>query len=125
MALLRSARVGSIRIDFRRLISSKKEDACRSDFSLSEEDDLQKAYEMDSQESVELKTFEIAFDRTCQLACSYCNSSCPWLNGTGSMGRSAQCGSMGLSLCKDIACKMKISAQNLTNAQNSKILAWA
>ena len=39
------------------------------------EDDLQKAYEMDSQESVELKTFEIAFDRTCQLACSYCNSS--------------------------------------------------
>ena len=39
------------------------------------EDDLQKAYGMDSQESVELKTFEIAFDRTCQLACSYCNSS--------------------------------------------------
>ena len=39
------------------------------------EQDLQKAYEMDHNESVDLKTFEIAFDRTCQLACSYCNAS--------------------------------------------------
>jgi organic radical activating enzyme len=39
------------------------------------EKDLQSAYEMDHNESVDLKTFEIAFDRTCQLACSYCNSS--------------------------------------------------
>ena len=38
-------------------------------------EDLQKAHEMDHNESVDLKTFEIAFDRTCQLACSYCNAS--------------------------------------------------
>ena len=31
-------------------------------------EDLQKAHEMDHNESVDLKTFEIAFDRTCQLA---------------------------------------------------------
>jgi organic radical activating enzyme len=39
------------------------------------EEDLQKAYEMDWKDSVDLKTFEIAFDRTCNLACSYCNPS--------------------------------------------------
>jgi organic radical activating enzyme len=38
-------------------------------------EDLKKAHEMDHNESVDLKTFEIAFDRTCQLACSYCNAS--------------------------------------------------
>lgn len=36
---------------------------------------LQQAYDMDWEDSVNLKTFEIAFDRTCNLACSYCNSS--------------------------------------------------
>ena len=39
------------------------------------EEDLQKAYDMNWKDSVNLKTFEIAFDRTCNLACSYCNSS--------------------------------------------------
>jgi organic radical activating enzyme len=39
------------------------------------EDDLEKAYKADWQEDTELKTFEIAFDRTCNLACSYCNAS--------------------------------------------------
>lgn len=34
---------------------------------------LQKAFELDSNEDVNLKTLEIAFDRTCQFACSYCN----------------------------------------------------
>lgn len=37
--------------------------------------ELQRAYEMDHNDSVNLKTFEIAFDRTCNLACSYCNAS--------------------------------------------------
>ena len=39
------------------------------------DEELQRAYEMDHNESVNLKTFEIAFDRTCNLACSYCNAS--------------------------------------------------
>ena len=39
------------------------------------DEDLQRAYDMDHNESVNLKTFEIAFDRTCNLACSYCNAS--------------------------------------------------
>ena len=34
---------------------------------------LQKAYKLDANEDVNLKTLEIAFDRTCQFACSYCN----------------------------------------------------
>jgi organic radical activating enzyme len=37
------------------------------------DDALQKAYDSDPSEDVNLKTLEIAFDRTCQFACSYCN----------------------------------------------------
>jgi len=37
--------------------------------------ELQQAYELDHKKSVNLKTFEIAFDRVCNLACSYCNAS--------------------------------------------------
>lgn len=36
-------------------------------------EDLQTAYDMDPQADVNLRTLEIAFDRTCQFACSYCN----------------------------------------------------
>ena len=39
------------------------------------DEDLQKAYDTKFNESVNLKTFEIAFDRVCNLACSYCNAS--------------------------------------------------
>ena len=39
------------------------------------EQDLQEAYDKSWEASVNLKTFEIAFDRTCNLACSYCNPS--------------------------------------------------
>ena len=39
------------------------------------DEELQRAYDMDHHENVDLKTFEIAFDRTCNLACSYCNAS--------------------------------------------------
>ena len=35
--------------------------------------DLQSAHASDFNQDVDLKTLEIAFDRTCQLACSYCN----------------------------------------------------
>lgn len=34
---------------------------------------LNEAYNTPSQEDVDLRTLEIAFDRTCQFACSYCN----------------------------------------------------
>ena len=34
---------------------------------------LQEAFELDPNADVNLKTLEIAFDRTCQFACSYCN----------------------------------------------------
>lgn len=34
---------------------------------------LNKAYETPPAEDVDLRTLEIAFDRTCQFACSYCN----------------------------------------------------
>lgn len=37
------------------------------------EQELQQAWEMDPNDEVNLKTLEIAFDRTCQFACSYCN----------------------------------------------------
>jgi organic radical activating enzyme len=39
------------------------------------DEELQQAFEMDSNSDVNLKTFEIAFDRVCNLACSYCNAS--------------------------------------------------
>ena len=34
---------------------------------------LDDAYELDHRNDVDLRTLEIAFDRTCQFACSYCN----------------------------------------------------
>ena len=37
------------------------------------EQDLIKAYNTPADQDIDLKTLEIAFDRTCQLACSYCN----------------------------------------------------
>ena len=39
------------------------------------DEQLQQAYEADANDNTNLKTFEIAFDRTCNLACSYCNAS--------------------------------------------------
>ena len=39
------------------------------------DEQLQQAYDADSNDNTNLKTFEIAFDRTCNLACSYCNAS--------------------------------------------------
>lgn len=39
------------------------------------DEELQQAYELDYNSSINLKTFEIAFDRVCNLACSYCNAS--------------------------------------------------
>jgi aerobic-type carbon monoxide dehydrogenase small subunit (CoxS/CutS family) len=38
-----------------------------------EDSDLETIATLDPQADVNLKTLEIAFDRTCQLACSYCN----------------------------------------------------
>jgi len=43
---------------------------------------LDEAYETPHQDDVNLRTLEIAFDRTCQFACSYCNPafSSTWVN---------------------------------------------
>jgi organic radical activating enzyme len=38
-----------------------------------DDQDLDDAYHMDSNTDVDLQTLEIAFDRTCNFACSYCN----------------------------------------------------
>jgi organic radical activating enzyme len=40
-----------------------------------EDSDIQKIAQMPWEENVNLKTFEISFDRVCNLACSYCNAS--------------------------------------------------
>ena len=47
-----------------------------------EDKDLDTAATLDPQFDVNLKTLEIAFNRTCQLACSYCNPafSTTWQN---------------------------------------------
>jgi organic radical activating enzyme len=39
------------------------------------DEELQQAFTADINENTNLKTFEIAFDRVCNLACSYCNAS--------------------------------------------------
>jgi organic radical activating enzyme len=39
------------------------------------DEELDIAYNTHQDENVQLKTFEIAFDRVCNLACSYCNAS--------------------------------------------------
>jgi hypothetical protein len=43
---------------------------------------LKEAYETPADQDVDLRTLEIAFDRTCQFACSYCNPafSSTWVN---------------------------------------------
>ena len=50
--------------------------------------ELQKAFENDPNENVNLKTLEIAFDRTCQFACTYCNPafSSTWANNIKQQG---------------------------------------
>jgi organic radical activating enzyme len=44
--------------------------------------DLDHAYRLDADSDVDLQTLEIAFDRTCNFACSYCNPafSSTWVN---------------------------------------------
>lgn len=37
------------------------------------DEDLDAAFKTSSQDDIDLQTLEIAFDRTCQFACSYCN----------------------------------------------------
>ena len=46
------------------------------------DDDLAQAYRTPASNDVDLRTLEIAFDRTCQFACSYCNPafSSTWVN---------------------------------------------
>lgn len=46
------------------------------------DNDLEQAYTTPASEDVDLRTLEIAFDRTCQFACSYCNPafSSTWVN---------------------------------------------
>jgi hypothetical protein len=50
--------------------------------------ELQKAYQTEHTEDVNLKTLEIAFDRTCQFACTYCNPafSSTWANNIKQQG---------------------------------------
>jgi len=52
------------------------------------DEELQKAYKTDHTENVNLKTLEIAFDRTCQFACTYCNPafSSTWANNIKQQG---------------------------------------
>jgi hypothetical protein len=47
-----------------------------------DDDLLKEAWEADYNDDVDLRTLEIAFDRTCQFACSYCNPafSTTWVN---------------------------------------------
>jgi organic radical activating enzyme len=49
---------------------------------------LDEAYTTDSQQDINLRTLEIAFDRTCQFACSYCNPafSSTWVKDIRSNG---------------------------------------
>ena len=51
-------------------------------------DDLDKAYSGDHNANVNLKTLEIAFDRTCNFACTYCNPafSSTWANNIKRQG---------------------------------------
>ena len=46
------------------------------------DEDLDRAYKLESSADVDLQTLEIAFDRTCNFACSYCNPafSSTWVN---------------------------------------------
>jgi len=50
--------------------------------------DMQTAFETDHTQNVNLKTLEIAFDRTCQFACTYCNPqfSSTWANNIKQQG---------------------------------------
>ena len=51
-------------------------------------DELDSAYKLDHNEDVNLKTLEIAFDRTCNFACTYCNPafSSTWANNIKQKG---------------------------------------
>ena len=52
------------------------------------DEDLDYAYNLESNKDVNLQTLEIAFDRTCNFACSYCNPafSSTWVNDINKSG---------------------------------------
>jgi organic radical activating enzyme len=59
--------------------------------------DLERAYRGSSSDDVDLQTLEIAFDRTCQFACSYCNPafSTTWVKDISKNGPYANLASDG------------------------------
>jgi organic radical activating enzyme len=61
------------------------------------DEDLELAYRRPSSDDVDLQTLEIAFDRTCQFACSYCNPafSTTWVKDISKNGPYANLASDG------------------------------
>ena len=61
------------------------------------DEDLELAYRRPSSDDVDLQTLEIAFDRTCQFACSYCNPafSTTWVKDISKNGPYAKLASDG------------------------------
>jgi len=61
------------------------------------DEDLERAYRTPSSDDVDLQTLEIAFDRTCQFACSYCNPafSTTWVKDISKNGPYAKLASDG------------------------------
>ena len=59
--------------------------------------DLERAYRRPSSDDIDLQTLEIAFDRTCQFACSYCNPafSTTWVKDISKNGPYAKLASDG------------------------------
>lgn len=88
--------------------------------------DMEYAYELPATQDVDLKTLEIAFDRTCNFACSYCNPafSTEWVKDIKKNGAYEGLESDGRSHFTHIHDSAQLYKRDETNPYVEAFFAW-
>ena len=88
--------------------------------------DLDRAFTQPHQEDVDLRTLEIAFDRTCQFACSYCNPafSSTWVKDIKTLGPYNNLVSDGRNHFTHLHTSSQLYSYGETNPYVEAFFAW-
>ncbi|MEI7503010.1 MAG: twitch domain-containing radical SAM protein, partial [Paludibacter sp.] len=88
--------------------------------------DLDRAFTQPHQEDVDLRTLEIAFDRTCQFACSYCNPafSSTWVRDIKTNGPYTDLVSDGRNHFTHLHASSQLYSYGETNPYVQAFFAW-
>ena len=88
--------------------------------------DLDRAFTQPHQEDVDLRTLEIAFDRTCQFACSYCNPafSSTWVKDIKTLGPYNNLVSDGRNHFTHLHASSQLYSYGETNPYVQAFFAW-